>query len=414
MGKITVLNKANVAISASGLTIIKPPAITFKIEVEVDKKIEKEAAIDKILMKKFEEQAADILKMTVKMVEDKCKVFEKLFQGMMDKGAPPELVKKNLDGLNAALKNDFAVAEVAAKMGVEKVWAELQALRKEWRNFKIKIFATIVGTLAVVAVSIAALAVSGWTGGASAAFAIIGFIKAGVTLAQEIKKIAIGIEAARTELEGHLKVVEATAKNKGLLGANEISAAIFQEFIGIAQPNIKSCGTCFGTLKAKYAQLVVKCHDFSKEAGKIKVKRDLLEKDFMAEVTKRLKAHPTKDKSAQEKLIRSHLIDKLLKYDDIINRSSFEAEKLYETTKAWAPEIAKLGKRVADIEMKDMKGIKLFREGLKLATLALAPLDGNQIATKGFDIGMGIGGAVGGYAYDKFTSGALEGSVFDV
>jgi len=37
-----------------------------------------------------------------------------------------------------------------------------------------------------------------------------------------------------------------------------------------------------------------------------------------------------------------------------------------------------------------------------------------SFATKGFDIGMGIGGAVGGYAYDKVTSGALEGSVFDI
>lgn len=414
MGKITVLNKQNVAVSTAGLTIIKPPTINFKIEVEVDKKIEKEASIDKILMKKFAEQADEILKFTVGIVEQKCKVFEKLFQGMMDKGEKPEVIRKNLDGLNNALKNDFAVAEEAARQGVAKVWAELQALRKEWKMFKIKIFATIVGTLAVIAVSIAALAVSGWTGGASAAFAIIGFIKAGVTLAQEIKKIAIGIDAAKTELEGHLKVVEATAKNKGLLGANEVSAAILTEFLGIAQPNIKSCGTCYGTFKAKYAQLVVKCHDFSKEAGKIEKKREALEKDFMAEVQKRLKTSSIKDKAGQEKKIRSQLIDTLIKYDKVIKEKSTEAEKLYEETKKWAPVVADLGKRVKEIELKDPKGIKVFREGLKLATLALAPLDGNQIATKGFDLGMGIGGAAGGYVYDKVTSKALEGSAFDV
>jgi hypothetical protein len=414
MGKITILDKKNVAINTSGLTIIKPPSITFKIDVEVDKKIEKEAAVDKILMKKFAEQAQAILDMTVKMVEDKCKIFEKLFQGMMDNGEKPEVIKKNLDGLNDALKNDFAVAEVAARQGVERVWGELQALRKEWKTFKIKIAVTIIGTLAVLAVSIAALAVSGWTGGASAAFAIIGFIKAGVTLAQEIKKIAIDIEGARTELLGHLKVVEAAAENKGLLGVNEVTAAVFTEFLGIAQPNIKSCSTCYGTLKAKYAQLVVKCHDLSKTAGKIELERDALEKDFMNEVIKRLKEHPTKDKAGQEKKIRAALKEKLAKYDRIIAEKSKEADALYETTKQWAPEIASLGKRVAELEVKDPKGVKIFREALKLGTLALAPLDGNQIATKGFDLGMGIGGAAGGYVYDKVSSGALEGSVFDI
>ena len=38
--------------------------------------------------------------------------------------------------------------------------------------------------------------------------------------------------------------------------------------------------------------------------------------------------------------------------------------------------------------------------------------DGNKIATKAFDLGTGIGGSLGGYAWDKVSNGALEGTVF--
>jgi hypothetical protein len=41
-------------------------------------------------------------------------------------------------------------------------------------------------------------------------------------------------------------------------------------------------------------------------------------------------------------------------------------------------------------------------------------LDGNGVATKAKDIGMGVGGAVGGYAFDKISSKAIDGSAFDV
>jgi hypothetical protein len=57
---------------------------------------------------------------------------------------------------------------------------------------------------------------------------------------------------------------------------------------------------------------------------------------------------------------------------------------------------------------------RIFREGLKVCSLALAPLDGNGIATTAKDLGLGIGSAVGGYAYDKICSKAIDGSVFDV
>jgi hypothetical protein len=87
---------------------------------------------------------------------------------------------------------------------------------------------------------------------------------------------------------------------------------------------------------------------------------------------------------------------------------------MYADTKKWAPEIKTVSERVSKLELKDSKGLKLFREGLKIATLGLSVLDGNGVATKAEDIGMGVGGAVGGYAFDKISSKAIDGSAFDV
>ena len=46
-------------------------------------------------------------------------------------------------------------------------------------------------------------------------------------------------------------------------------------------------------------------------------------------------------------------------------------------------------------------------------TKITAPIDGNSIATGTKDLALGVGGAVGGYAYDKIASKALDGTVFD-
>ena len=123
MAKYEVLNK-KVPVKAAGLTVVIPPIIDFKIEVEIDNKIFKEAKSDPLLRKKFADQANTILVQTQKTVDKRCKLFDKLLQGMMDHGEDVKLVQKNLDGLNKALQQDYKVAMIAAEKGVTKVWIE--------------------------------------------------------------------------------------------------------------------------------------------------------------------------------------------------------------------------------------------------------------------------------------------------
>ncbi len=256
MTKHTVMDKKNVEINVSGLRMVKPPALSFKVVVELDKKMEKGAEKDPLLIQEFQNAAMEVYDQTVKTIEQKCKVFDKGFLEMVSKGASKSDLKKQLDGLNNAIKNDVKVAEKAAEIQVAKAWASLQKKRKEWSKFRIKIATTIVGTLAGLAVSIAAMATSPFSGGAGAALGIIGFVKSGVTLATEIGKIAISIDAAKKVVELNLKVVETAAKKSGVYAANEISGAVFSEFVGISQPTIKSTEGAADTLRIFGAQRV--------------------------------------------------------------------------------------------------------------------------------------------------------------
>lgn len=413
MAKLTVMDLRNVELKISGLSMVVPPKLSFKIVVDLPKEIEKEAAKDPLLLQEFKSQASEILDQTKKPIEHKCKVFDKLFVDMVNKGASDKDMKKQLDGLNKAIQDDMRVAQKAAEMGVIKTFENLKAKRKEWKKFKIQVGCSIAGTLAGLAVSIAAMATSPWSGGAGAAFAIIGFIKSGVKLAEDILKLAMNINQSKMVLEKHLKFVEAAAKKKGLYAANEVSAAIVTEFLGVAQPSIKSVDTESNTLRAKYAQMIVKVHDLSKTLEKILKEQDKLKKEFLTEVAKKLKAHPIKDKSTQLKMVDKALDTALSKNYQAVDNQIMKVQTMYADTRTWAKTLKDLLARVEKLKLDDPKGLKVFREALKFAMLGTAIFDGDKVAETAKDLGMGLGSAVGGYAYDKITSKAIDGTIFD-
>lgn len=413
MVKHVVMDFKNLDIKVSGLEMVEPPKLSFKVVIDLDKKMEKGADKDPLLQQEFQAAASDVLEQTKETIEKKCKIFDKLFVQMVNKGASEKEMEKQLKGLNDAIKNDVKVAEKGAELAAAKAWSDLQKKRKEWSKFKIKIGVSIVGTLAGLAVSIAAMATSPFSGGAGAAFAIIGFIKSGVSLAQDVGKLAINIDQSKAILVKNLAVVEKAASNPALNATNEVSAAIFQEFLGVSQPSVKTVEDAADTLKAKYAQMVVKMHDLSKTLAKILKEQDKLKKEFLTEVSKRLKKHPIKDKKAQLVMISKALDTALAKNYDAVQSAIDRIQFMYGDARKWADNIKDLMKRVKALTIKDPKALKVFREALKFAALGLSPIDGNSIATGTKDLALGVGGAAGGYVFDKLASKALDGTVFD-
>lgn len=413
MVKHVVMDLKNLDIKVSGLEMVEPPKLSFKVVIELDKKMEKGAEKDPLLQQEFHAAASEVLEQTKTTIERKCKVFDQAFVQMVNKGASDKDMQKQLKGLNDAIKNDVKVAEKGAELAAQKAWSDLQKKKKEWSKFKIKVAVSIAGTLAGLAVSIAAMATSPFSGGAGAAFAIIGFIKSGVTLAKDVGKLAINIEQSKVILVKNLAVVEKAASNPALNATNEVSAAVFQEFLGVSQPSVKTVEEAADTLKAKYAQMIVKMHDLSKTLAKILKEQDKLKKEFLTEVGKKLKKHPIKDKRAQLVMISKALDTALAQNYETVQNAIDRIQIMYGETRSWADKIKDLMKRVKALTIKDPKALKVFREALKFAALGLSPIDGNSIATGTKDLALGVGGAVGGYAYDKITSKALDGTVFD-
>ena len=412
MAKYEVLKK-KVTVKVAGLTVVIPPTIDFNIEVELDNKIIKEAKSDPLLRKKFKDQANDILVQTQRTVDKKCKIFDKILQGMIDSGEDVKLVKKNLDGLNNALQEDYRVAMIAAEKGVKKVWDQLIALKKEWKKFKIKIKVSIVGALVNIGVGILALLASPFTGGAGGAVAILGFIKAGVTIANNIKKIGGDIVFAKKEFLMHLKTVEAVAKSKGLNVGNEVSGAVLEEFLSISQPTIKSCLSCFETLRAKHAKLILDNHELSTKIQSIQNEQKSLREEFLKATQIFLKKHPTRNKTAEYKKIQSQWDSNTKAGDKLIAQYAGKVLRAYDRNKKDSVDLKNLDQRVKQLMIKDPSGLKVFREGLKFAALGLSLLDANKIASEATDLAIGIGGAAESYVYDKLASKALDGTVFD-
>lgn len=413
MAKYVVIDIKKAKLGVSGLKYLTEPALDFKIEVELPKEIEKEAAKDPLLQQEFKDGALKLMEMAKTETAKKLKAFDALFEGMIKNGADAKAVQKQVDTVNSVIKNDLAIYKLAAEQSIDKAWNDLKSKRKEWTKFKIKVGVSIFATLAGLAVSIAAMASSPWTGGAGAAFAIIGFIKAGAKLSQDIAKIAMDIDGAKKQVEINLKVVESAVKSKGLNALNEVSAAVFQEFLGISQPSVKTTGAAMDTLKAKYAQMVVNVHDLAKTLNKALESQDKLKKEFLAQAAERLKKHPTPDKAGQLKKIQANFEKELSRLGAKVMDLIGKVGVLYDKIKTWAKTVTDLGKRVKELEMKDPKALKVFREALKFCMLATAIFDGDKVATEMSNIGTGIIAAGGSYAYDKLTSLALDGTIFD-
>ena len=413
MAKYVVIDMKKEKVSVAGLKYLTEPSLDFKIEVDLPKEIEKEAAKDPLLHQEFQDEAKKVYDFAKVEIAKKLKAFDSYFEGMINKGADAKAVQKQVDTVNSVIRNDIAMFKLAAEQGIDRAWSALQSKRKEWRKFKIKIAVNIFATLAGLAVSIAAMASTPFSGGAGAAFGIIGFIKSGAKLATEIGKIAVSIEGCKTLLLAELAVVEKAASNKKLNALNEITAAVFNEFLGISQPSVKTCIREADTLKAKYAQLVVNLHDCAKDLNKVLVSQEKMKSEFMAEAKKRIAAHPTTEKAKWEKIISMNYD----KYVDTLGSKVIdliaEVTALFNKVKTWAPKVKELVDRVAELDIKDPKYLKVFREALKFAALATSIFDGNAVAEKAKDLALGLGGAAGGYVFDKIASKALDGTIFD-
>lgn len=411
MASYEIMNIPNMAkdYAVSGLKVIKPPKLSFKVEVDFDDKVFKMVKDDSILLGEMNAAAKKIYDQTCKGIQSKLSAFEKLMQGMVDKGSSQAECDKQLDGLNNSIVDDKAVAISATKMAIEAVWKKYQAKKSDYLKFKIKIGVNIAGAAAGLAVSIGLMASSAFSGGASAAFGIIGMIKSCATIGGEIAKAAMEVEKAQKVLEVHVKAVVAAYQKHAALGkANEYTSAIVTQFLGVSQPSIKSVGEQMNVVEQKLNQIEIRLHDASVTLNKILDKQEKMKGEFMKEVATRLGKHP--NAQVEMKTIQAKLDGVMIEHRSVVMAQIGTVHQLHERWKK-ADAAAEVCRPKVE-QLLAMRGVdvKIFENLLYFVDLPLAALDGNVVA-KSVELTKGLVSCASNMAYDKIKGVALDKSI---
>jgi hypothetical protein len=404
---------ARLAKQASGLKHIKAPTgVEFTVTVDFDKKIEKAAMKDPLLIAGFDAAARDTADRFVEFVGLKMKATEQLVQKALEanKQADIDAAQKKM---NADIEQMRGSAQLFGAQQVQRVWDDLAKKKKEYTKYKIKIGVTIGAAAASLVTSIALMATSAWTGGASAALSIIGMIKSAGIIAKEISLAAVEVEKVAVALNNQLKVVETVWKSKVAGHANEVTGSLIGQFIGQTQPTIKSCDDLLGRCEAKVTGIIVNTHKLSKQIEQMKVGMSKLHTDFMAEAKKRLEKHPSGKGAAQLAVVQKQYFAAVEGVEaDIINARQKVNQQLDRAVKM-GQTVKALKVRVDTLKGNRGVAYKLLETALLGFDLATSPLSGNGVASSFGEMAGTFGAAAASLAIDRIAKRAFDGTFLE-
>lgn len=392
------------------LKALAPPDFTFKVEIVLDGGVYKQLEKDGLMLQELNRMCQQNYEITVKAIRSKLKAFDGMIQKAIDQNRPKAEIQKLVDGLNKSFDEDKRVAEVACENEAGKMWVELARKRTEYTKYQLKIVTTIVGAVATLTVSIALMAATPFSFGASTVPAILTMVKATTTLATEIGSAALSVEQCQKVLAGQIAIVEAAKKKLGRPGMviNDASAAVVKEFIGISQPCIKSCQDQAGTMVSKLKGAEIRCHDLSKTLNGLLDKQEQFRKEFMAGVEKKAQASPSSKAKADVKEIEKRLDARLAGNYDSVQKTIERTTTAYRAFNAAAAEAVLLQKRVADLGDRPAL-LKVLTGVLALKDLGLMAVGGGGLVQVS-ELVTNIAPTAAGWAYDRLTEGVLDGT----
>jgi len=367
-------------IVVSSAKFVVAPKMSFEVKAEFDNKVFALVSKDDILLSAMNKACAQVYDDLCEQIRTKVAAFDKLVVGMVEKGSPLATIEKQLDGVNAAIEKDKSVAERAAENAVGDVWKAYAKKQKEYASYKVEIVFNVVGSVAGLATSLAGMATTPFTGGASAALAIIGMIKSAVEIVRELASAWQEVETSIDLLKPQLEVLEKVTKTTLGRKANEYTAAVSTQFFGVAQPSIKSCKNHLETAQSKLKGVEIKLHEATVKINDILDKQDDLKKEFMKSVASRLDAHPGAKAKSQRGEIEAEL-DRYLgksRSDFIKQKDAIsDMNKRFVTVQA---ELDGMAKRVEEIAAKRDLDERLLRA---ILTIVDTPIQVGSILQQG-------------------------------
>ena len=412
MAKVDIFKKRDMSadISSSGLKYVVPPKISFEAEAEFDNKIFDQVRKDSILLSDMNDDVTVVYKKACKDIENKLAVFDKLIVGMVDKGEDKKDIDKQIDGLNKALERDRDVAEVAAKLAAEQTWKTYAKKKKEYSAYKIKIVVSVVGSVAGLATSIGMMASSPFTAGLGTVTGLIGMVKSVVQIGKELASAWQEVETAVKLLTAQIGFVEKAAKNMLTRKVNEYTGAVLTQFLGVAEPSIKSCKSHLETVQAKLKGIEIKTHDASSELNDILDAQEKFSKEFVKAAKERLAKHPSPKAKTQQGDIENDLDAELGKSRIDFMQQRDVVTNLYQRFKDAKADVDDLEKRVDAVSLKRGVDERLLRLILSLADIPLSITESVLEKNKNFaaDLATNLAPWIADLAYEKISDHVLD------
>jgi hypothetical protein len=410
----TVDLDADVARAAGPLAVMTyPKGMKFKVEVEFDPKMKKEIGADALLKQDMWLEVDAVYKDLVKRIGENLKATDRGAIQLRDKKEIDKL-KKLVDVVNRGIVGARQIAEESAQKKIHAHYEGLKKKRKEYTKYKIKIVVTITSATAGLATSLALIGASGFSGGASGAIGIIAMVKSCATIATEVAAAAQTVEQSVGSLKVQLVAVEKVWKKTKAGGhGNEISAAVFKEFLGVSQPSVKSCQSNLSTAKSKLNGMDVRTHDIAKEIQKAMGKAKDMRNDFLAQANKRLEKHP--DPQALKKY-GPKVLNNLNKYmqstDEKINKLMQAVTRNFDAIKKAGADLKLLEDRVDAIsKVREPKAYKVLDNLLAVGNVSLSMLSGNGLVNSAQAVCENVVPVVSCFAFDKITAVVIEGDL---
>lgn len=428
MSKITIFEKktssmdADVARSAGKLQVLTPPqGMNFKVEVDIDSKVEKQAAADPLLHQQMVDAIKEVYDALVNRIGDHVAKLERGAVKLRDDNEL-EALKKLVDRVDAGFTGARDAAVTDAEKALEKVWKDLAKKRQEYGKYKIKVAAKCaVATCGLVA-SIALFSTGVVTFGASAIPGVIGMAKSVTACMGEMVSAYQAIETAQERLGAKLKLIEdrfvdARGQFTKAGKAQETGMMLAAQFFGTSGPlavlpSIKDAVGELNVVKSKADGIETQSHDAAKDLAKILGTIDGARKVFLAEVRKALAKNPSPLARDQDKAIEKRL-------DLVLAPFVSQAEDAIEQVQAMQARLKKAAARikVANDHLKSLialKGLgwKVFDNTLAVIDLPLSFVDPSSYE-KARELIAGVGLAAGTLTADKVTKKALEGSFLE-
>lgn len=405
---------ADVIAAAGPLQVMTyPKGMKFGIEVELPK----EVASDKLLAQELWLGVGVVYKDLVSRIAENLKNTDR-GAVMLRNAKEVEKLKKLIDVVNRGIQGAVGIAEDAAVKSVQTNFDKLKAKRKDYAKYKIKIVVTITGAAVGLATSIALIAATGFSGGASGVIGIISMTKSVAVIATEVISAAQTVEQSIATLKVQIATVnaiwgDAKAKGKAVRGAaNEVLAAVFKEFLGLPLASAKQCKSNADTALDKLGGLEVNTHDMAKKVTRLMLDSSNMQKDFVEKANVKLKKHP--DPQAVQKY-GPQLIGNLQKAvkpgNDAIKALMLEIAKNVKRVDTCKLEMAKLSKEVDEIykirtsSKFTENAYKVLDNSLSVVNNALlGALSGNGLVEGAKNIAANVVPVAGMFAYDKISA----------